>query len=500
MVEEWMDAKQKIIYIKHIIMWRLDTAWFWKYSVFHWHSKNLLVIWWDDTGPIDNPTTPYDPEDDTPPWYEYEDWKYVPTWPWVVIDPEPIPIDTPTVETQCRRFTSRGSGIKTTASWVITWYDANSWWQWTFKCYDKIVFYWRLNASASSWLVNDIRWWAGNHMRSFTVPAWSIDEQSIFKFTEEVNWDYKIEVKRKASWNLYYDWVTYETWHLSEADWETLYVWVSALAEIWYVWAYAPDEIVTIYTSNKWNIKHNISKMELTLTKDNWQSITIMDRNVWATKYYNESWATDSEWYWNYYQWWNNYWFPESWWVSTSWTQVDTTWYSCSNPYSSSTFITSPLDPYWAAAHQDWSSSANNSLWSNWCIWPCPVWYHIPSYNEAKNLLDYWAYITWIDRTDSNTFNYSKRNQLCNNLLIPMNWRRHFNWWYVDSRGTWSSSSYKALLWTTDTSRWSVGSDSWVCINIDNYWAYVWDYESWSEYPIPFGKINWIAIRPFKNT
>ena len=475
-------------------MWRLDTAWFWKYSVFHWHSKNLLVIWWDDTGPIDNPTTPYDPEDDTPPWYEYEDWKYVPTWPWVVIDPEPIPIDTPTIETQCRRFTSRWSGIKTTASWVITWYDANSWWQWTFKCYDKIVFYWRINASASSWLVNDIRWWVGNHIRSFIVPAWSIDEQSIFKFTEEVNWDYKIEVKRKASWNLYYDWVTYETWHLSEADWETLYVWVSALAEIWYVWAYAPDEIVTIYTSDKWNIKHNISKMELTLTKDNWDSITIMDRNLWATKYYNESWATASEWYWNYFQWWNDYWFPQSWATSTSGTQVDAEAYSPSNPYSSSTFITTTRNQVGWPTNYNWEQTYYYYwVWSDW-KWPCPTWYHLPSIEEIKKLLDYWSYITGIDRNYPN-FNQTNRNKICNHLLMPLNGRLHFDSWQPYDRWTavllWGSnmdSDYYAQYW------WAAQT-----IYITSTWAFCWSSEAYSE-PIAFWKINWIWIRPFKNT
>lgn len=490
-------------------MWRLDTAWFWKYLVFHWHSKTRIVTWWSDTGPIDNPDTPVVPCSLCPDWYTCDNW--VCKWSDPItpppegkpteINPQIIDPNNPTVQTQCVNYQSKWSWIKTTRSWVISWYDENSWWQWTFRCYNKVVFYWRLNESNPShqqdYLVNSIRWWAGSYVRSFTVPTWSVDEQSIFKFTVSANWDYTIEIKRKASWDMYYDWMVYQTWHLAEADWELLYIWVDALAEVWWYEWYDPDKIVALYHSSKWDIIHNISRWEITLTKDNWDSITIMDRNLWATKYYNESWATASEWYWNFYQWWNNYWFPESWWVSTSWTQVDTTWYSCSNPYSSNIFITSPLDPYDAAVHQDWSSSANNSLWSNWCIWPCPVWWHIPNFTEAKKLLDYWSYITWIERDNMNTFNTTKLRQFCNNLLMPTNGRRHFNWWYIADR-TGSNPSW--VLWTTSYTNYNLWSDSWLAIFFNRYWAYAWNIESWSERGgIPFGKINWIAIRPFKN-
>lgn len=284
-------------------MARPDTAWFYYYWPFYWHSKTQIVPGWDDTGPVDNPTTPITPCDLCPDGYTCVNDECVKNW-----EPNKKPNILPpwqaTVDTPCRIYSSSGSWISITASWVYSWADANSWWQWTFKCEDSITFYWRLNASASSWLVNDIRWWVGNHVRSFVVPEWSIDEQSIFRFYEHKNWDYRIEIKRKNVWSTYYDWQIYEQWHLSEADWETLYVWVSALAQIWYI--VAEDDSVIIYNWPNWSIKHNIHDWDITIASTlSWESITFMDKNLWASEYWTGSSSYGNEYWWRDIAEWN---------------------------------------------------------------------------------------------------------------------------------------------------------------------------------------------------
>ena len=514
-------------------MARIDTAGFWKYGSFYWHSKanapEVIVI-------PDDPIVEPDPCDKCPSWYTC-DWNWVcqpPSswWPWT---PKP-PIDNrPPDEEEDKRIITNPSQISRNyccheyslsswwsiwwytklENWYITWADANSWvrYYYSWDCYTKVIYEWRLTEKDSTWY-NRIEYWFWDlSTKDISIKnVSSVDARNAndrFRVTLDSDWNYKIEVARVIDATRMYDRAVYKEWNCRtvwDAAWVLNYsvpmwmiIWVNGRAMITWETKYkvVPEVIRELYSSARWTIRHNVTRQEITLTKDNWQSITIMDRNLWATKYYNESWATASEWYWNFYQWWNNYWFPESWWVSTSWTQVDASWYSCSNPYSSSTFITSTEWSYWDATHQDWASSPNDSLWSRWCQWPCPEWFHIPSSSEAITLLDYWSYITWIERNNKNTFNASKRTQLCNNLLMPINWYRRFNWWYVASR---TGSNGTCLLRTTGTTTWNVSSDSWYCIYVDNYWAYVWSYESWADYPIPYGKIDWLAIRPFKNT
>ena len=125
-----------------------------------------------------------------------------------------------------------------------------------------------------------------------------------------------------------------------------------------------------------------------------WNSITIMDRNLWATT--NDINSPDSYWY--YYQWWNNYWFNGTEPKSTN--RINNT----TSPYYSSTFIT--IDNF-----RD--NSFNNNLW--WGgkdekniprslestlkntpdisvrQWPCPEWWHVPSIWEWTSIVEYIA-------------------------------------------------------------------------------------------------------------
>ena len=169
-----------------------------------------------------------------------------------------------------------------------------------------------------------------------------------------------------------------------------------------------------------------------TLGIDSSNCITIMDRNLWATKawssrydchfvcsswslhgydnvddcrdwMYHEAAECESWTYGNYYQWWNNYGFSAFGSLTTGSLQINCSDNSPSNPVSSSVFIV------W---YNDYCTWQNNNLWWWWSDeydentwepiysypltaesalarrWPCPEWYHVPSAWEWEELFN----------------------------------------------------------------------------------------------------------------
>ena len=148
---------------------------------------------------------------------------------------------------------------------------------------------------------------------------------------------------------------------------------------------------VVTYVDSQWN------EFEMwTITISDWtDSITMLDRNLWATS----TWGTDSYWY--HFQWWNNYGFD---WRNVPdhavW-QVNAENYGWYHPYSSNIFL---------KLNRNWDSSNNSYLWwydedGDYAMqWPCPAWYHVPSINEWSNVLKMyhdmnpkWSTIEWWD-------------------------------------------------------------------------------------------------------
>ena len=109
-------------------------------------------------------------------------------------------------------------------------------------------------------------------------------------------------------------------------------------------------------------IFHNTTEWLISVSADwtNW--VTIADKNLWATTVRNVWDTQDGTNYWSFFQWGNNYWFPRSWPVITSSTKVDTSSYSPSNQYSSSTFVSWYI--WW------WQVSVNRNI--RW--WENPSW------------------------------------------------------------------------------------------------------------------------------
>ena len=188
------------------------------------------------------------------------------------------------------------------------------------------------------------------------------------------------------------------------------------------------------------NGNENFEAQVITITSGN-ESITILDRNLWATA--TGYWADYTrQSYWYYFQRWNNYWFATSGTILSGNAldaDIDATLYWPKNPYTGGEFLKTSSSPF------DWATTANNNLW--WWSgdtttiakvtnpeerqWPCPDWWHVPSYSEWKTLID------WIGSSNRETFREK--------LYIPYAGDRAYNT-ASPSQGyyahLWSSSPY----------------------------------------------------------
>ena len=172
------------------------------------------------------------------------------------------------------------------------------------------------------------------------------------------------------------------------------------LVIFWCNYSYARNGItynnnLTTWTDLNWN---SFSYWTITIEHD-WDSITMMDRNLWATT--NN--INNRRSYGYYYQWWNNYWFDpfdESVENNAISERVDASGYWPWNYFFSGVFRKIMRD--WSSSRNDnlrwWGrDSQENNRWldSNTEItyrqWPCPDWYHVPSLWEWNKTLEYWV-------------------------------------------------------------------------------------------------------------
>ncbi len=237
--------------------------------------------------------------------------------------------------------------------------------------------------------------------------------------------------------------------------------------------------------TNSFWIFHNIE--EWTITLDNWEeSITIMDRNLWA----DVAW-TWKESFWYYFQRWNNHWFQLNSEIKT-WTELvsreESMQYWPNNRYDSDTqfVVLGELDRnvnyhnynYLASLNDNlrwWSGDSEivNRMWEyvidqfKWDTgnprterkWPCPEWFHVPSFGEIHKLFKLWIDIKYPDDIEKKEHVkwmsiWGGWNQIwrefSNDLLLPMAW-----WIRFDGKATphdqesewfyWMSSPWRFL-------------------------------------------------------
>lgn len=201
-------------------------------------------------------------------------------------------------------------------------------------------------------------------------------------------------------------------------------------------------------------IYHNPSQGYITMSSDGYNWLTIADKNLGATKYLWQSWATDEEIQGNYFQWWNCYGFPNSGATTTSSTRVDVTWTSA-NGYSSSTFITIVYNWFTGSDWKNlwWWESSSPSDWKG----PCSNGFHIMSRNEFQTVIPgIIRDLTWWTLPSSWKQDYGL---FINNVgcLNRATWQKENNTmdWMWTAEGYHSTSMDWAIAFTVNAIQWT---------------------------------------------
>ena len=235
--------------------------------------------------------------------------------------------------------------------------------------------------------------------------------------------------------------------------------------------------------TNSFWIFHNIE--EWTITLDNWkESITIMDRNLWA----EVAWTWEES-FWYYFQRWNNHWFQLNSEIKT-WTELvsreESMQYWPNNRYDSDTqfVVLGELDRnvnyhnynYLASLNDNlrwWSGDSEivNRMWEYvidqfmWDTgnprterkWPCPEWFHVPSFGEIHKLFKLWIDIKYPDDVAKKEHVkwmsiWGGWNQIwrefSNDLLLPMAW-----WICFDGKATPHDQESEWFYWMSSPGR-----------------------------------------------
>ena len=235
--------------------------------------------------------------------------------------------------------------------------------------------------------------------------------------------------------------------------------------------------------TNSFWIFHNIE--EWTITLDNWEeSITIMDRNLWA----DVAWTWEES-YWYFFQRWNNHWFQLNSEIKT-WTELVSreesmqywpdNWYDSDVQfvvleelnrivdYNNYNYLASLNDNlrWWS-----WDSEIVNRMWEyvidqfRWDTgnprterqWPCPEWFHVPSFWEIHKLFKLWIDIKYPDDIEKKEHvrwmsMWGGWNQIwrefSNDLLLPMAW-----WIRFDGKATPHDQESEWFYWMSSPGR-----------------------------------------------
>lgn len=235
--------------------------------------------------------------------------------------------------------------------------------------------------------------------------------------------------------------------------------------------------------TNSFWIFHDIE--EWTITLDNWEeSITIMDKNLWA----DVAWTWEES-YWYYFQRWNNHWFQLNSEIKT-WTELvsikesmqywPNNWYDSDVQFVVLEELNRNVDYYnynYLASFNDnlrwWSGDSEvvNRMWEyvidqfRWDTgnprterkWPCPEWFHVPSFGEIHKLFKLWIDIKYPDDIAKKEHVrwmsiWGGGNQIwrefSNDLLLPMAW-----WIRFDGKATPHDQESEWFYWMSSPGR-----------------------------------------------
>ena len=251
-------------------------------------------------------------------------------------------------------------------------------------------------------------------------------------------------------------------------------------------------------------------------------SITLMDRNMWATATWAMNNATVDS-YGFYYMWWNNYWFYYDKGTSINDKYTDASLRPNVSLNGPGNWAYEERFYYGSNAQDNWASSNNNNLWwwdwdndsndydngnkSYTRQWPCPKWYHVPSIWERYKLLrlfmnnEYpnhsvttvlnngtWKNKVWKWKGNDLTITDDIRNKIGDTFYLPYAWRVQKT--YAWNRQVWDTGDWpRAPYWSSTTKESNKGL--WTELKHKDKMFSLW---AWSD-----ERVQGKAVRCFKN-
>lgn len=347
-------------------------------------------------------------------WWGWAWWAWMPAWiTYLFWEWNNITIDASTIAPW-----SWWLPIQSSISWESKYYWG--WWGWwssNVSC-DRPWCWWGMNVNTWAWnwgatYYNWCNWtnWTGGWWwgawyasTSYTLCWWNW-------------WSWIVILRYKTDWSYWID--------PSCAFWGCKYT-------CWDYTIHCFDTVWNYFFSTNWCeikqpwIYHNPTLWLITILQDENNLITLCDRNEWAS-WINQQWCV--------YQRWNNYWFPATWSIPATTSQINASWYWPWNYFCRNCFI---YDGSWT--NRDWSSVRNDNL--RWWVtntnearrWPLAEWFHIPSPQNYRDMINIFCWAVWRSLTCDDT----------KNLLFFMNtcWRAYNNTSVYSgcASNTWTSS------------------------------------------------------------
>lgn len=259
-----------------------------------------------------------------------------------------------------------------------------------------------------------------------------------------------------------------------------------------------------------WYIYHNPELWLISISFDKVNWITIADKNLWATEVWNKWDEVTQENNWFFYQRWNNYWFPmdESQYTRRA-RRVSARNYWPWNYYNSNWVL--------ITTNYYWDSSANNNLWWWWDDtlknfmwrdatnfedrqWPCPDWFHIPSwwllnklYNTLLKIYNKLNCVNYISEPFRKIWFYRQADKYANNMYPEINdYIKLAPSWWLNMNMDWHYYlTYNWNLWSSSVSDETLSR--WYYANKIVVW------QRYYQFTNNHLRSNAFCIRPFKN-
>lgn len=346
--------------------------------------------------------------------------------------------------------------------WSCWWTD---WTPWTAWLPWKLILYKPWGPTISNLIAENRIWfiwlkWTEEQLLPDSVLKWqkTIVRYSTTWYPKTIN-DWSLAVESTVK-NQYQNTFFQLTW-LSD---NTTYYFTAFAIDTEWTLTWESQTALLVHNYTPW-VYHNTTEWLITIVQDDNNMITLCDKNEWAS-WVNKQWCV--------YQRWNNYWFPATWSIPTTTSQINASWYWPWNYFCRNCFI---YDGSWT--NRDWSSVRNDNL--RWWVtntnearrWPLAEWFHIPSPQNYRDMINIFCWAVWRSLTYDDT----------KNLLFFMD-------------NCWRAYNNTSVCSATFSSTWMSS-----CAIYD---AYIAASEYYNCAPTATNYLNrrwtWYQIRAFKNT